>query len=286
MIKLKLFTFLSISKIVLMAQLPNSDLWLFSIKPSKENIELKNPLNINNREGYDNQPSFSEDGKKLFYVSIKEDKQSDIYFYDIKKKQNIRFTNTTESEYSPTQSPNSELISTVIVEKDSAQRIHLLNGKSAHDDGKFEMDSVGYFSYLNTDTLVYYKLTDPHTLKVFIKSNQTDFLICQSPIRGFKAINRHCLLYGIKDSLFTTYFKYDFLLGRAYRYAQSSAQSEDLVWHPIFGLLISDKANILKYIPETSSWQVLFDLSPFGIKKITRFAFDNKTNYLVVVNNL
>ena len=90
MIKLKLFTFLSISKIVLMAQLPNSDLWLFSIKPSKENIELKNPLNINNREGYDNQPSFSEDGKKLFYVSIKEDKQSDIYYYDIKKKQNIR----------------------------------------------------------------------------------------------------------------------------------------------------------------------------------------------------
>ena len=170
MIKLKLFTFLSISKIVLMAQLPNSDLWLFSIKPSKENIELKNPLNINNREGYDNQPSFSEDGKKLFYVSIKEDKQSDIYFYDIKKKQNIRFTNTTESEYSPTQSPNSELISTVIVEKDSAQRIHLLNEKSAHDDGKFEMDSVGYFSYLNTDTLVYYKLTEPHTLKVFIKS--------------------------------------------------------------------------------------------------------------------
>jgi len=51
-------------------------------------------------------------------------------------------------------------------------------------------------------------------------------------------------------------------------------------------LLISDKANILKYIPETKTWQVLFDLSPFGIKKITRFTFDNKNNYLVVVNNL
>ncbi len=286
MVKFKLITFFIISNNILLAQIPNSDLWLFSIKSLNGNFELKNPININNREGYDNQPSFSEDSKKLFYVSIKEDNQADIYFYDIKKKQNIRFTNTTENEYSPTQTPNSDFISTVVVEKDSSQRIHLLNKKSAHDDGKFEIDSVGYFSYLNSDTLAYYKLTEPHSLKIFIKSNQTDFLICHHPIRGFKAINRNCLLFGIKDSLNITYFKYDFLLGRAFKYAESSTQSEDLVWHPIFGLLISDKARILKYIPEINSWQVLYDLSAFGIKKITRFTFDNKNNYLVVVNNL
>ena len=65
-------------------QMPNTELWLFKIENSKQGPLFSKPQNITNREGYDNQPSFSADGKKIFYVSVREDKQADIYIYDLK----------------------------------------------------------------------------------------------------------------------------------------------------------------------------------------------------------
>ena len=42
------------------------------------------PVNITNRSGYDNQPSFSKDEKSIYFTSIRNDKQADIYLYNIK----------------------------------------------------------------------------------------------------------------------------------------------------------------------------------------------------------
>src|SRR4051812_15609586 len=110
------------------AQLPETDIWLFKLdKDKQKNLVAGKALNITNRKGYDNQPSFSNDGKRIFYVSIKEDKQADIYYYDLKKKKNIQLAYSAESEYSPVQTINGKYISCVVVEKDSAQKIHFLD---------------------------------------------------------------------------------------------------------------------------------------------------------------
>jgi Tol biopolymer transport system component len=131
-----------------MAQLPNSDLWLFSIKSSKENFELKNPLNINNREGYDNQPSFSLDSKKINYVSVREDQQADIYVYTIKKKKTIAFTKTPISEYSPVTTKDEKLIATVpgIGKKLANRIVNELEG--VHD--KISNELVFFRSFKNS----------------------------------------------------------------------------------------------------------------------------------------
>src|ERR1044072_617605 len=81
------------------AQMPNTDLWLFKLESDKLNqIVLKEATNITSREGYDNQPSFSPDGKKIYYVSVKEDKQADIYYHDLGSKMNIPFSKSRVSE--------------------------------------------------------------------------------------------------------------------------------------------------------------------------------------------
>ena len=271
-----------------MAQLPNTDLWLFKTEPDKltKKTILKEPLNINNREGYDNQPSFSDDGKKIYYVSIKDDKQADLYYFDVGSKMNIPFTKSKVSEYSPVPVEEGRLIASVVVETDSAQRIHFINAATGTDEKKLEMDSIGYYTFLNSDTVIYYKLTSPHSLRYHVKSTKEDKWLANSPIRTFKALNRHTFIYGIKDSLKVTFYSYDFLLRKAQRYTSYPSTNEDIVWHPTWGLVKSEETKLLYFDETKQEWTLLFDLSSFGIKKITRFAFDPKNKYLVVVNNL
>jgi len=275
------------SVLVSKSQLPNTDLWLLKIeKDNQGQLGLTNPLNATNRYGYDNQPSFSDDGKKIYYVSIREDKQADIYTYDLGSKKNISFTKTRISEYSPTLTDAGKSIASVVVEADSAQRIHFINTISGLGEKKLDLDSVGYFMLLNSDTVIYYKLTQPHSLRYYVKSTHEDKWLADAPIRTFRALNRHSFIYGIKDSLKVTFYVYNFLLHKATRFAEYPSPGEDIAWHPTYGLVKSEENKLLHFNSEKQVWILLFDLSTFPIKKITRFAFDPKNKYLVVVDNI
>lgn len=279
-----LFFFLYASP--LLAQLPETDIHLFELKNTKGKYSIVKSSTLTSRPGYDNQPSFSADEKKVFYVSIKEDKQADAFELDLASGKNRQITKTAESEYSPTYDINSKKINCVVVEKDSAQRIHaydpLLGNESAL---LLNEDSVGYFTFLNKDTVLYYKLTSPHSLRIHSLPNGKDEFIASSVVRGFKMINRHQFIYGIKDSSKVSFYKYDLLLGRAFYYCQYPSLSEDIFWHSQWGLLKSENTKILRFDDAAKQWTELFDLASYGIKKITRFLFDSKNKRLLVVDN-
>lgn len=284
--KLKFLFFLLIC-FQLKAQLPETDLWLVKLD-AKDRSKIIETLNITNRPGYDNQPSFSADGKQIYFTSIHEDKQADIYAYQLKSKKIVQLTHTKESEYSPYEAPINKVLSVVTVLQDSSQVIQLLDQKTytviPHVISK--TDSIGYYHFLNADTVLYYKLTDPHSLRFLVLSNGNDEFIAEHPCRTFKKTNRSSFLFGIKDSVSTTYFLYQSTLYKAIKYAQLKSVNEDIIWHDTLGLLVSDGARILQFDQTKNVWNVLYDLTDKGIKKITRFCFDPKTNYLVVVNNL
>lgn len=270
------------------AQLPDTDIWLFKLVKDKEKgVILKDPLNVTQRKGYDNQPSFSADEKKIYYVSIRDDKQADIYFYDLKGKKNVRLSNSmAESEYSPVPTEDGRFLTSVTVENDSSQRIHFINAETGNYDHKYDVDSVGYYTFLNADTVVYYKLTEPHSLRYYVDHTKEDNKIASAPIRTFKAVNRHTLIYGTKDSVKVTFFKYNFFLGKAEKYCEYPSLNEDVIWHNTLGLVKSEHDKLYNYHEQKKQWVLLYDLSSFGIKKITRFVFDPKGKYLVLVNNL
>src|SRR5580765_3976308 len=60
------------------------------------------PTNITHNPGYDNQPSFTPDGRSVLFTSIRGGAQTDIYRYDIAAATLARVTDTPEGEYSPT----------------------------------------------------------------------------------------------------------------------------------------------------------------------------------------
>ena len=278
--------FFILSCLTIESQILNTDIWLFKLKRNKNELLLVNPINITNRPGYDNQPSFSNDSKKIFFVSVKNDNQSDIYCYHISKKTTLQLTNTTESEYSPYLNQNSNYLNSVVVEKDSSQRIHFINSLNGLSEKKIDIDSVGYYTFLNSDTVLHYKLTSPHSLRCYVISSNKDFWLANNPIRAFKTINRYSFIYGIKDSLKVTYYNYDFRLQKAEKYAQYNSLNEDFIWHQQFGLIKSEGNKLWRFDEKNQNWILFYDLSSFGIKKISRFTFDPKNKFLVVVDNI
>lgn len=268
------------------AQLPETDLWLFKLKTEDKKLILGDGKNITSRKGYDNQPFFTPDNKSILYVSIREDNQADVYRYDIGKAQAFQLTKTKESEYSPNYTPDGKSVSCVVVEKDSTQRLWLYNldgsVKKCYNEG---IDSIGYYSWLTNDTLLYYKLTEPHSLRMFAEADKSDKWLCNSPTRAFKFVEGNNFMYGIKDSVSIQYRYYDPILRKSSVYADHKSKSEDFVWNKEYGLIKSEGTKLLRFNGLDRTWDVMFDFASAGIKKITRFAFDSKNKSVVIVDN-
>lgn len=285
---MKLLVYSLLISFTVFGQLPETDIWFFKLEKKDNKYSCLNPLNITHRAGYDNQPTFSLDGRSILYVCIDSSKQADIYKYDINKKQSINMTKSEVSEYSPTMLPNGLGFSAVVVEKDSAQRVWEFNL-----DGKFNSivnegtDSIGYHTWLNSDTLLYYKLTNPHSLRALNLKTNEDVWLCDHPCRAFKKIgNTPQFIYAIKDSVLTEFRIYNPALRESKIYTTYPSANEDFIWHSELGLIKSENADLLRYNEQTKSWEILFSFSNLGIKKITRFVFDSKTKQLAIVSNL
>lgn len=272
----------------LLAQLPETDIWLFKLEKKEGKLTFSGYWNITNRPGYDNQPAFSADEKSILYVSIDSTKQADVYRYDIQKKIKTNLTNSKVSEYSPTLLPNRKGFSCVVVEQDSAQRIWAYNSEGKFDKIMFpNIDSIGYHTWLNEDSLLYYKLTDPHSLRAASFTTEKDVWLSDEPSRSFKTISHSSnFIYAQKTSEGFRYMFYDVLLKESHLLAKHPSFDEDFIWHFNFGLIKSEGADLMVYNDQTKTWLPLLSLSNAGIKKITRFIFDSRNKYLVVVNNL
>jgi hypothetical protein len=284
----KLLAYSLLISIPAFAQLPETDVWLFKLEKKENKLIYTNPLNITHRAGYDNQPGFSADGKSVLYVCIDSTKQADIYRYNIGKKVSLNLTRSEVSEYSPTIVDNGLGFSCVVVEKDSAQRVWKFTA-----DGKFTKivhegtDSIGYHTWLSNDTLLYYKLTEPHSLRALDLKTNKDVWICDHPTRAFKKMGTtQKFMYGIKDSSSVQFRIYDPRLRESFLYTTYPSTSEDFIWHPELGLIKSEGAELKRYNEQGKNWETLFSFGELGIKKITRFVFDSKNKQLAIVSNL
>jgi hypothetical protein len=273
--------------------MPETDIWLVNIVKKEGKYSYEKPLNITNRKGYDNQPSFTDDNKGIYFVSDKVENQTDIFIYNIKHKTINPVFQTRESEYSPTLTTDNKFITCVVVLTDSSQQ--LLNYDVENKLPAVEIakgipntDSIGYFTWLNKDTVLYYKLTELHSLRAWDITTNKDVWICDYPTRAFKKIgNTSQFIYGIKkDSTSVEFRIYNPTLRESKVYATYPSINEDFVWNNELGLIKSENSELLNYNPLTKKWDLLFSFSNIAIKKITRFVFDSKNKRLAIVSNL
>ncbi len=267
------------------AQAPNTDIFLFEIKKSQTGISIEKGSNITNRDGYDNQPYFMPDNEHLLYASIPGDNQADLYRYSIKTLKTERLTESKQSEYSPQLTPDAKHISVVMVEKDSTQRIwqYNLNG---HNESLLisQQDSIGYYSWLNTDSILFFKTTEPAQLYLYTISLTKAVWLADNITRSFKPINASSFFYVVKENGKNQVRVYDMKIRKSTLFAEAQSSNDDFVWDAELGLIKSEGSKLYRYNATAKNWIELVDFSGSGLKKISRFAFSKNGKYLAVVN--
>lgn len=128
---------------------PATEVFLATLDPS---AGVTNWMNISNSPGYDNQPSFLPDSSAVLFSSNRDGKQMDIYRYDIAGKSVKQLTNTADSEFSPTVTPDGKTFS--VIRQAAADGTQLLVrydlATGAHDSIVFEnVKPVGYHAWID-----------------------------------------------------------------------------------------------------------------------------------------
>ena len=272
------------SKII--AQLPNTDIWLLDIKANRDSIVLKNPVNITNRLGYDNQPSFSPDGKYILYTSIHEDKQADIYKYDLITKNISQFTKTATSEYSPTFMPDGKNISVVMIEADSTtQRLWKFPIRGGPPSLIMkDIDSIGYHCWITKDSLALVMITKSPTLEVVNVKTQKYKVLASNVGRCITSVSETLFYVQKKDS--TKYYLSNYMKSIKDREKNYySLPNEDyailLSFQPIY--FTGVKSKIMASSPFKNTDKVILALSNKGIKNITRIAISSDGTKMAIV---
>ncbi len=272
------------------AQLPGFDIYIMDLNKTGNTAK---PANITNHSGYDNQPSFSADGKYIYYAAFYDTLQSDIYSYSIKKKTTTRLTNTSESEFSPEMTPDKKHISVVRVEKDSSQRFCTYDLKNMH--AELFLDSVkliGYYGRLDKEWLAMFLLPEPFTLAIANLSNGYQIAIDQSIGRCIKKIPGQAKFSYItkpNDSVWVLneahIYQAVYEAGDLTEISKIPSVSEDYVWAPDGSRIYMARNNAIYYFDYTGDhqWHLHADLSTYGIKKIYRLAINPAGNQLAFV---
>ncbi|MHB1223230.1 MAG: M28 family peptidase [Gemmatimonadaceae bacterium] len=271
----------------LAAQPDAPDIFLAPLRVANGVVAVGAPVNVTGRAGYDNQPSFTPDGAAILYTSQR-DGQTDIYRYDLRTKRTTQVTDTPESEYSATITPDGRTFTVVRVESDSTQRLWRFPvvGSAAPQPLLPDVKPVGYYAWADNRTLALFVLGAndmPNTLQVArLGAGRTDTVM--------SGIGRslHRVPGGSEVS-----FLHATATPRAINALDPATQalrrltsplegSEDFAWVSPRLLLMARDTRLYQHsaAPDDLDWRQVADLADDGLAGITRLAVSPRGDWL------
>lgn len=287
---------------------PDTDIFLAPLTRDGQALNVGMPVNITNTPGYDNQPSFTPDGSAVLFTSARGASaatapaapdagggraQTDIYRYDLATKQTSRVTNTPESEYSPTVTPDGLHISVVRVESDNTQRLW----RFAMDGTRPELvlsdvKPVGYHTWANKQLVVLFVLGQPATLQVADVRSAKAQVVAKGIGRSLQKIPRGGVSFVLREPrpegqppgpLRIMELNLNDGTTRPLIKAVEGAQEADHAWTPDGRLLMVHGGVLYGWTRGAADWLRIGDLAAMGLRNISRLAVGPKGDTLAVV---
>ena len=270
------------------AQQPNTDVFIAPLSRVRDAIVVGKAVNVTNRAGYDNQPSFLPNSSGVLYTAIA-DGQADIWRYDIRARRTVRVTATPESEYSATVMPGGLRMSVIRVERDSTQRLwsFALDG-SDPQVLLTALKPVGYHAWLGPGRLATYVLGTPSTLHVIESDGSRDEIRARVIGRALHRIpGQQSFSYTQADSSRALWIMTRPISGETEQLiVRAAADNEFHAWMPDGTLLSATKDTLVRWnraLDATSAWVPVASLAPFGVKNVSRLAVSPDGKWLAFV---
>jgi dipeptidyl aminopeptidase/acylaminoacyl peptidase len=267
---------------------PGTDIYIGSLTISDGRAWIGPLRNITDRPGYDNQPSFAPDGQSVFYTSIREDGQADIYRYDLAGGRTARLTHTAESEYSPSVMPGGSSFSVVRVEADSAQRFWRFDLDGGSPVVLLEdVKPVGYYGWYDANTVALFVLGSPPTLQVADVSTGTAEIRAEGIGRSLHRVpSSRSLSFVHKQSENEWWIALiDPESGAIEPLVRTPSGSEDFAWTPDGAILMGRDSKLFEWRPGSEDWQEVADLVSAGVVGITRIAVSPAGDRVAIVGS-
>jgi Tol biopolymer transport system component len=274
---LLLYSFFSISQ-------PNTEVYLFDVVNNKGKITLSIPENISSNEGYDNQPSFSTDGKSIFYARTV-DGQTDIARYFVKSGKTKIITSTKQgSEYSPTMMPNGKEVSSIRLDTTGLQLLYAYDFKGIERVLVKDL-VIGYHTWINDTDIVTFVLGEPATMQIMNTSSGEATIIGENIGRSLHKIpNGEVFSYVDKStdrwqivSMHPKSKEKQVLIPVIF-------ESEDYAWLSSSQIITGHNGMLYTWNIGNEKWNEVFDLSIFGLNEITRIAVSPDGTKLAIVS--
>jgi dipeptidyl aminopeptidase/acylaminoacyl peptidase len=262
---------------------PDTEIFLASLSASASGLTVGDPVNITSSPGYDNQPSFTPDGRAILFTSIRGGTQTDIYRYDIASRVTSRVTDTPEGEYSATITPDGAHISVIRVEPDQTQRLwrFTIDGRQP-EVVLATVKPVGYHAWVDEDTLALFVLGQPATLQLANVRTGASRVIVSGIGRSLQRIpGRGTISFverkpGADPAAAPTLFvrELDPKTGQSSPLvdAVAGAREADLAWTPDGLLLMADKDVLYGWRRGDREWRKVADLAALGLRGASRMA--------------
>ncbi|MCP4882244.1 MAG: hypothetical protein GY908_00485 [Flavobacteriales bacterium] len=267
-----------------------TEIYLFDLKEQDGQVSISDPINISNNKGYDNQPSFTEDGSAILFSSMR-DGQSDISKYFIEDNYRIWITNTKESEFSPIAFPGKKKYFTCVrLNGDTSQFVYKYAYKNKAPELLIPDLKVGYYIWLDEKQVLSYVLGDIETLQV----NNFKFKIRYPIQRNIgRSIHKIPESSGLGNNL-VSFISLEHEVPEIYsidpktsdsKYLTDALQgSQDLTWTQKGTILMGLKDKIYKFRPNSDQkWEPINIASELPINGITRLSISPDGSKLAVV---
>jgi dipeptidyl aminopeptidase/acylaminoacyl peptidase len=288
------------------------DVYLASLAMRGGTVTVGAPVNISNSPGYDNQPSFTPDGRALLFTSGRgagpapsaapegrgqaAAPPTDIYRYDIETKAITRLTNTPESEYSPTVMPDGAHISVIRVEADKTQRLWKFNMDGSNPSLVLtDIKPVGYHAWIDAYTLALFVLgqdRQPASLQVAdVRTGKAETVA--------QGIGRSVLRTPSGDISFVRQVRSAPDVPPTYTIEQVAKSGgaapavliapvpgsgdPNLAWAPDGTLLMAHDGALYSWRKGDSTWTRAADLAALGLNGVTRLAVSPRGDRIAIV---
>ena len=271
---------------------PGTDIHLVSLGFRDGAVVIGTAVNVTNRPGYDNQPSFTPDGRAMMFTSVRADGQSDIYRYDLASRATTRITTTTESEYSATPMPGGQRFSVIRVEADSTQRLwsFALDGT----DPRLvltEIKPVGYHAWASDSVLGLFVLGTPATLQIASTHTGQARTIVGSIGRSIHRIpgtGSISFVHRQSDSVWVIR-SLDPATDSLVTLVRTRPRVEDYAWAPDGSIYMAEGNRLFRWTPAPGStgapaeWREVAAFADPALQRLSRLAISPRGDWIALV---